>query len=66
MDTINVNGKSKWLHPSVSKKYFTPMDARGVEKIRKELSKPTLARVKGVKEIDTVVAKEAATGEHLT
>ena len=63
--TINANGGSAGLHPSVLKKYFAPVEARALEKTGKELSELTPAEVKAVKKAATVAEEEAATGEYL-
>ena len=57
MDTINVHGVSTGLHPSVFKKYVSPMEAKALDKTGKELSKLTLAEVKAVEEASTVATK---------
>lgn len=62
---INANGGCVGLHPSVCKKYFLSMKDKGAEELGKELDTLKSDELKAIKEVATLSANEAATGEYM-
>ena len=66
VDTINTNTGNAGLHPSVFKKYLSPMMDIQAEKTDKELSELTPIELKEVEDKATEAANDLATGKYLT
>ena len=65
VDIINANGGNAGLYPSVFKKYFQPMQDRGVEDSGKELAALLPVELKAIQEVTTLSTKEAVPGAYM-